>query len=85
MLIRDVSIQRSLAHVNAWIFMIEIGDNKFTGYFDQNFGSFITMVTECAKFFAIRAGKLRVRDAGLTRPVVPGDEQGRVLPGDRPE
>lgn len=81
MKITDCSITRSLAHVSAWVFVIEINDNKFTGYFDD-FGGFITMVTECAKFFAIRAGKLRVKDAGLTRQVIPGD--GRiVLPGDK--
>ena len=81
MRITDCSITRSLAHVSAWVFVIEIGDNKFTGYFGD-FGSFITMVTECAKFFAIRAGKLRVKDANLSRPVMPGD--GRtVLPGDK--
>jgi hypothetical protein len=60
---------------------MEINDNKFTGYF-EDFGGFITMVTECAKFFAIRHNLLRVKDAGLTRQVVPGD--GRVtLPGDK--
>lgn len=82
MRITDVSITRSLAHVNAWVFQVEIGENKFTGYF-EDFGGFITMVTECAKFFAIRAGKLRVKDAGLTRPVMPGDAAGRILPGDK--
>lgn len=81
MRITDCSIARSLAHINAWVFVIEINDNKFTGYF-EDFGGFITMVTECAKFFAIRAGKLRVKDANLSRPVMPGD--GRtVLPGDK--
>lgn len=81
MRITDISISRSMLHGSAWQFKIEIGDNKFTGYFDD-FGGFVTMVTECAKFFAIRAGKLRVRDAGMTRPVLPGD--GRVvLPGDK--
>ncbi len=82
MRITDVAIQRSLAHNSAWLFMIEINDNKFTGYFDD-FGGFITMVTECAKFMAVRAGKLRVKDAGFTRPVAPGNSQGQVLPGDR--
>lgn len=79
MKIQDVTLTRSLAHVHAWVFSIEIAENKFTGYF-EDFGGFITMVTECAKFFAIRAGKLRVRDAGLTRPVALGD---KVLPGDK--
>lgn len=82
MRITDVSLTRSLMHVHAWKFEVEIGENKFSGYF-EDFGGFITMVTECAKFFAIRAGKLRVRDAGLTRPVMPGDAEGRVLPGDK--
>jgi hypothetical protein len=68
MKIQDVSIQRSVTMVGAWQFHMEINGCKFTGYFDD-FGGFITMVTECAKFFAIKAGKLRPRDAGLTREV----------------
>jgi hypothetical protein len=82
MRITDCTITRSLAHANAWLFMIEIEDNKFTGYFDD-FGGFITMITECAKFFAIRSGKLRVKDAGMTLPVAPGTNAGKVLPGDK--
>ena len=82
MRITDCTITRSLAHNDAWLFMIEINDNKFTGYFND-FGGFITMVTECAKFFAIRAGKLRVKDAGMSRQVAPGNGQGSVLPGDK--
>lgn len=81
MKISDVSITRSLAHANAWVFAIEIGENKFTGYFND-FGGFITMVTECAKYFAIRHNLLRVKDAGMTRPMMPGDGQ-TVLPGDK--
>jgi hypothetical protein len=80
--ITDCTITRSLAHVNAWVFTIEVNDNKFTGYFND-FGGFITMVTECAKFMAVRAGKLRVKDAGFTRQVMPGDAQGKPLPGDK--
>lgn len=82
MRITDCTIKRSLAHVNAWVFMIEINENQFTGYFDD-FGGFITMVTECAKFMAVRAGKLRPKDAGFTRPVAPGNAQGVLLPGDK--
>lgn len=82
MRITDCSISRSMAHADAWVFTIEINDNKFTGYY-QDFGGFITMVTECAKFMAVRAGKLRVKDAGFTRPVAPGNSQGQILPGDR--
>ena len=59
---------------------MEINGNRFEGFFDD-FGGFITMVSECAKFFAIRHGLLRVKDAGLTRKVMPGDGT-RVLPGD---
>jgi hypothetical protein len=62
--------------------MVEIEDNKFQGYFND-FGGFITMVTECAKFFAIRAGKLRVKDAGMTRLVQPGGFNKAPLPGDK--
>lgn len=81
MRISDVSITRSLAHNDAWVFTIEIHGNNFKGYFND-FGGFITMVTECAKFFAIRNNLLRVKDAGMTRPMVPGNGQ-TVLPGDK--
>lgn len=80
--ISDVGISRSFAHARAWVFTIEIDGNKFQGYFDD-FGGFVTMVTECAKYFAVRVGRLRVRDAGLTLPVLPGDAHGRILPGDK--
>jgi hypothetical protein len=82
MRISDVSIARSLVHVGAWQFVMEINGCRFTGFFDD-FGGFITMVTECAKFYAIRAGKLRVKDAGLTRPTAPGGFDVERLPGDR--
>lgn len=68
MKIQDVSVQRSATMPGAWVFHMEINGYKFTGFFDD-FGGFITMVTECAKFFAIKAGKLRPKDAGLTRDV----------------
>lgn len=81
MRIQNILIQKSPMHDRAWAMHIEINDCKFSGYFDD-FGGFITAVTEAARFFAIRAGKLRVKDANLTRQVVPGD--GRVvLPGDK--
>ena len=81
MRIKNILIQKSPVHDAAWAMHIEINDCKFSGYFDD-FGGFITAVTEAAKFFAVRAGKLRVRDANLTRQVVPGDGK-TVLPGDR--
>lgn len=80
--ITDCTLTRSLLHARAWTFTMEVNGCKFTGYF-EDFGGFITMVTECAKFFAIRAGKLRVRDAGMTRPVLPGGFDQQVLPGDK--
>jgi hypothetical protein len=82
MRITDCSLTRSLVHLNAWKFEVEINDCKYTGFF-EDFGGFITMVTECAKFFAIRAGKLRVKDAGLSRDVAPGGFGFEALPGDR--
>lgn len=81
MRIRDIGIERSVLDVGSWKLHVAIGDNQFSGYF-SDFGGFITAVSECAKFFAVRNGLLRVKDAGLTRAVEPGD--GRlVLPGDR--
>lgn len=82
MRIQNILIQKSPVHDHAWVMHIEVNDCKFSGYFD-NFGGFITAVTEAAKFFAVRAGKLRVKDANLTRVVVPGDGRANVLPGDR--
>ncbi|QDX22141.1 hypothetical protein FP568_13320 [Pandoraea pnomenusa] len=78
----DISIIKSAAHQHAWVLSIEINECRFTGYFND-FGGFITAVTEAAKFFAVRAGKLRVKDANLTRVVVPGDGRANVLPGDK--
>ncbi|KAF7958223.1 hypothetical protein AWV80_01240 [Cupriavidus sp. UYMU48A] len=80
MRITHISV-RPAATVAGWLLEIEINQNRFTGAFDD-FGGFITAVTEAAKFFAVRMGKLRVRDANLTRQVVPGDGS-TVLPGDR--
>lgn len=76
-------MSRSIVMPGAWQFEIEVNGCKFTGMFDD-FGGFVTMVTECAKFFAVRAGKLRAVDAKLTRPIVPGAMNGSVLPNDRP-
>lgn len=83
MRIDDVTLARSYVVPNAWVFKMEINGFKFEGTFENNLGSFVTMVTEMGKWFAVKHNLLRARDAGLTRPVMPGD--GRtVLPGDRP-
>jgi hypothetical protein len=80
MKITECSMEKSMVMAGSWRFIMEISGNRFEGFFDD-FGGFLTMVKECAKFFAIRNGLLRVKDAGLTRKVVPGN--GRVvLPGD---
>lgn len=81
MRIHDCSLTRSLAHARAWHFHMEINGFTFDGWF-EDFGGFLAMMKDCAKFFAVRHGLLRVRDAGLTRPTMPGD--GRmILPGDK--
>ena len=80
MKIRTCSITRSLLHVHAWVFEIEINDYKFSGYF-EDMGGFLTMVKECARFFAVRHGLMRVKDANLTRSVMPNHD----LPGDKPQ
>lgn len=82
MKISDISIERSLMHAHAWKLHVEINACMFTGYF-EDFGGFITAVTECAKFFAVRGGKLRVKDADFTREVRPGGFGFEALPGDR--
>lgn len=81
MKITHISIEKSYLDRAAWKLELEVNGCKFTGFFDD-FGGFLTAVTEATKFFAIRAGKLRVKDANLTRPVVPGDGRA-ILPGDK--
>ncbi|MCX4154983.1 MULTISPECIES: hypothetical protein [Paraburkholderia] len=83
MKISHIAIERSLLDVGAWKFELEINQCRFEGHFDD-FGGFITMITEAAKFFSVRAGLLRVTDARFTREVAPGrmgDEM--ILPGDK--
>lgn len=82
MIITDIGIERSLMHARAWKMHVEIGGCRFDGYF-EDFGGFITAVTECAKFFSVRAGLLRVKDAKFTREVQPGGFGFEALPGDK--
>ena len=78
----DIRIDRVATMPGARSLYIEWGDLKFTGYFDD-FGGFITAVGEAAKFYAVRAGLLRAKDARATRDIAPGRTDGVILPGDR--
>lgn len=71
MQIDDISIKRSLLHTHAWVLTVEVNGDTFTGYFEQNLGSYLAAVRECGAYFAVRAGKLKLEDSGLTRPVKP--------------
>lgn len=81
--ISDISVTRSLGHVRAWKLYVNVGGYEFSGYFSDLDG-YLLAVEEMIKFIAIRCGALRVRDAGLSRPVLPGDGL-RSLPGDKPQ
>lgn len=72
MRIDDIFIRKSPVHERAWTFHIEMTGYKFTGYF-EDWGGFLTMVQECAVFFAVRWGKLKHKDAKahMTREVAP--------------
>ena len=52
--------RRKLLHV-------EIGGNTFTGSFDYNLPSFLTCIGEMGKFFAVKAGRMKESEAGLTK------------------
>lgn len=83
MKITHIAIAPSVLAVGTYKFELEINQCKFEGHF-EDFGGFITMITEAAKFFSVRAGLLRVKDAKFTREVMPGrmgDEM--ILPGDK--
>ena len=71
MRIDDIKLSRSLLHVRAWVLTVEVNGDKFTGYFEENLGSFLAAVREMGAYFAVRAGKVKPEDSGLTRPVKP--------------
>lgn len=62
MKIDDIDISRSLVCPGSWIFNLEMSGCKFTGQFD-NWGGFLTMIQECAMFFAVRWGKMEKEQA----------------------
>lgn len=77
----DISITRSYVTPGAYVLQVECNGCRYTGEF-VDFGAFLMSVTEMTKFFAVRAGHLRVKDAGLTRQVKLGTMDNKVLPGD---
>jgi hypothetical protein len=78
----DIRIERVATMPGARSLVMEWGDLKFTGYFDD-MGGFITAVGEAARFYAVRNGLLRSKDARFTREVQAGRMDGLVLPGDK--
>lgn len=64
--IDDLILKRSpikIDHMhNPWVFHIEIGGYKFTGYFDS-WPGFLTMIGEAGTFFAYKWGKLKKEEA----------------------
>ncbi len=70
--IDDIQLTKSRVDIggrhNPFVFHIEMGGVKFTGYF-ETWPDFLLMVTECAKFFAFKWGKLSKAQANkeLTR------------------
>lgn len=80
MKLTDISIRKS-GVMNAWLMEITVltpaGEMKSTQHFDD-FGGFLTAVKEAATFFAVRLGKIAVKDANsrlLTRPVAANPER----------
>lgn len=71
MIIDNIVLERSPVHaVGIYVLHIEAGGNKFSGYFEANIPSFVTCVTDAAKYFAVRHGLLKNKDARATREIV---------------
>jgi len=72
MTLKDILITKSVAHIHAWklsvICEIKGDDMKFDGYFND-FGGFLTAITECGKFFAVRMGRMTPKQAETTRVI----------------
>lgn len=68
----DIRIAPSPVHdKGVWVLHIEMGGMKFSGYFDS-FPGFLTAVQDCGKYYAVRLGKMRAKDAEATRDIAPG-------------
>jgi hypothetical protein len=67
----DISIAPSrLASAGKWKMQIEVSGFRYTGFF-SDFGGFLTAVTDAAQFFAVRTGRMKLKDAKTTRPLAP--------------
>lgn len=69
MKIDNILIQRSpIADTGRFVLHIEVAGLKYTGYFDD-MGGFLTAVSDAAKFFAVRLGLMKNKDAKATREI----------------
>ena len=69
MKIDNILIQPSPVHdKGTFVLHIEIGGNKYTGYFDT-FPTFLIAVKDAAGYFAVRQGLIKGKHAQTTRPV----------------
>lgn len=69
MKIDNILIQRSPVHdKGVFVLHVEMIGFKFTGYFDDMPG-FLTAVTDAAKFFAVRMGRISNAQARATREI----------------
>lgn len=64
----DISINPNPVLPGTWTMHVEIKGYQFTGYFGD-FPGFLAAVTDCAKFFAVKAGKMPAGKADATRPI----------------
>lgn len=49
----------------------------------DDFGGYLMAITDMVKFFGVRAGAIRAKDANLTLKVVPGAMDNTLLPGEK--
>ena len=69
MKIDNILIGRSPVHdKGVFVLHIEIMGNKFSGYFDT-FPGFLTAVSDAAKYFMVRLGKISNAQAKATRNI----------------
>lgn len=75
MKIDNILIQPSPVHdKGVYVLHMEIMGFKFSGYFDTMAG-FLTAVTDAAKFFAVRMGRISNAQARATREIQDGPIQ----------
>lgn len=70
MKIDNILIQRSPVHDRGvFVLHIEVRGDKFTGYFEDMPG-FLTAVTDAAKYFMVRLGRISSKQAAATRDII---------------